>query len=284
MQIHHLNCGTMCPACRRLLTGDGGLLEAAQMVCHCMLVETPDGWLLVDTGIGLADIERRGGLGRVFNTVARPKYDSATTARRQIEALGIQASDVRHIAVSHLDLDHAGGIADFPEATVHVHVAELEAALAPNRPAMRAGRYIDAQLDCLRTRDASRLRTYAADGEPWNGFPAQALQIPGSADSFALVALRGHSAGHSGIAIHTNERWLLHCGDAYMHRATVRDDAGTVPIGIRAFQRLVAETFGEFAETQRALRDVNLQNDSVALVSAHDTVEFLECTSQTVKQ
>ena len=69
-----------------------------------------------------------------------------------------------------------------------------------------------------------------------------------------------------------------------MHRATVRDDAGAVPIGIRAFQRLVAETFGEFAETQRALRDVNLQNDSVALVSAHDTVEFLECTSQTVKQ
>ena len=57
LKVHHLNCGTMCPVCARLINGQGGWLEPAQMVCHVLLIETPrDGLVLVDTGIGTRDI------------------------------------------------------------------------------------------------------------------------------------------------------------------------------------------------------------------------------------
>ena len=32
LKVHHLNCGTMCPVCARLINGQGGWLEPAQMV------------------------------------------------------------------------------------------------------------------------------------------------------------------------------------------------------------------------------------------------------------
>ena len=56
MRVHHLNCGTLCPHGRRLLAGEGGLLEPATVVCHCLLIETDDGLVLVDTGFGVEDL------------------------------------------------------------------------------------------------------------------------------------------------------------------------------------------------------------------------------------
>ncbi len=55
MAIHHLNCGTLCPRGGRLLGADGGWLAEAPVVCHCLLVETSDGLVLVDTGFGTGD-------------------------------------------------------------------------------------------------------------------------------------------------------------------------------------------------------------------------------------
>ena len=57
MKIHHLNCGTFCPSCQRLLQGSGGWLQAAQMCCHCLVIETEDGLILVDTGLGVQDVQ-----------------------------------------------------------------------------------------------------------------------------------------------------------------------------------------------------------------------------------
>ena len=51
------------------------------------------------------------------------------TAARQIERLGFRAADVRHIVLTHLDFDHAGGLDDFPRAAVHMLAAERDYAL-----------------------------------------------------------------------------------------------------------------------------------------------------------
>ena len=58
IEVHHLNCGSMCPTGKRLFTGKGGLLEKHKVVAHCLLIESDDGLVLVDTGFGTA---RRGG-------------------------------------------------------------------------------------------------------------------------------------------------------------------------------------------------------------------------------
>ena len=73
LNVHHLNCGTMCPACARLINGKGGWLDPAQLVCHVLLIETPkDGLVLVDTGIGTHDIETPSRLGQPFLALTRP--------------------------------------------------------------------------------------------------------------------------------------------------------------------------------------------------------------------
>jgi glyoxylase-like metal-dependent hydrolase (beta-lactamase superfamily II) len=58
--------------------------------------------------------------------------DYRETAYMQIKELGFNPQDVRHILVTHLDLDHAGGLSDFPEAKVHIFAPEFEAAMNPN--------------------------------------------------------------------------------------------------------------------------------------------------------
>src|SRR5205823_4654081 len=55
-RVHHLNCGTMCPRGRRLVNGDGSFIADGRVVCHVLLIEAPDGLVLVDTGFGTADI------------------------------------------------------------------------------------------------------------------------------------------------------------------------------------------------------------------------------------
>src|SRR6185312_16488202 len=122
----------MCPHGRRLVNGDGGLLEKGRIVCHCLLVEQADGLVLVDTGFGLADMRNTRQLGLIFSTLFAPQPREHETAVEQVRALGFQPSDVRRILATHLDVDHAGGLPDFPDAHVHVLGRELAAALHPS--------------------------------------------------------------------------------------------------------------------------------------------------------
>ncbi|MEH2069979.1 MAG: MBL fold metallo-hydrolase [Nostoc sp.] len=117
----------MCPIGGALYDGFSRSLEA-HLVCHCLLIETDRGLVLIDTGFGQRDVEAP--LSRLspffvyFNRIQRErKY----TAIAQIEQLGFSARDVRHIVLTHLDFDRAGGLEDFPEATVHVMQDEFEA-------------------------------------------------------------------------------------------------------------------------------------------------------------
>jgi hypothetical protein len=80
MHSHHLNCATMRPGGRRLVNGTGGLFEAGRMVCHCLLIETDHGLVLV----GTADIrDPVASLGARFLRTTRPRLDANETARHR---------------------------------------------------------------------------------------------------------------------------------------------------------------------------------------------------------
>jgi len=130
VRVHHLNCGTQCPFTARLINGEGGMFSPGLLVAHCLLIETESDLVLVDTGMGLVDMKPRHTLGRHFEATLRPTLDPEETAIRQVERLGFRAGDVRHIVMTHLDLDHAGGLPDFPQAKVHVLDIEHHAAMA----------------------------------------------------------------------------------------------------------------------------------------------------------
>jgi glyoxylase-like metal-dependent hydrolase (beta-lactamase superfamily II) len=258
MRVHHLNCATMCPA------------FVGRMVCHCLLVELGDGLLLVDTGLGTHDLARpHARLGRPFVSITRPRFDAGEPALAQLQRLGFSARDVRHIVVTHLDLDHAGGLSDFPEAEVHVAQGELAAAMNPRMS--ERGRYRRPQWA-----HGPHWREHAwrpNDGEPWHGFGG-VRAINGLPPEILLVPLLGHTRGHHGIAIRRDDGWMLHAGDAYFHYGEVQADAHC-PAPLRAFQRLVAVDDDMRKANRARLRALALDRDAgVRVFCAHDPTEL----------
>jgi len=265
LKIHHLNCATMCPRPARLVNGRG-FLGKGRMVCHCLLVETKDGLLLVDTGIGLDDAKARGGrLGKGFALATLARFDPEESAVQQVARLGYKTSDVRHVVPTHLDLDHVSGLVDFPEATVHVLDREHVAAMTPQtwRESLR---YLPALWG-----HGPRWSLHAASGESWLGFDA--VRVASEPDVF-LVPMFGHTRGHCAVAVRSGERWLLHCGDAYFSHGEVHAPSRTCPLGLRFFQWAVETDRKARLGNQTRLRALALEKPEVTVFSAHCPVEF----------
>jgi glyoxylase-like metal-dependent hydrolase (beta-lactamase superfamily II) len=260
--IHHLNCGTMCPFGARLLNGEGGLLERARAVCHCLLIEGADGLVLLDTGFGSGDVRDPARLGAAFRAMTRPVLDAGETAVSRVRALGFDPGDVRHIIATHLDLDHAGGLSDFPGAEVHVLGAELRAARNPSL--LERSRYIAKQWA-----HGPRWVEHDAGGDEWFGFESVRV-LPDSAGEILMIPLPGHTRGHTGVAIRRSGGWLLHCGDAYFHHGEVQTPPHCPP-GLSVFQ-LINQVDGP---TRRANRDrlrelAARHGGEVELICSHD--------------
>jgi glyoxylase-like metal-dependent hydrolase (beta-lactamase superfamily II) len=289
MRIHHLNCGTLRPFGGRRVNGNNAPFLTARLVCHCLLIETPQRLVLVDTGFGLIDIARlrswapRGPRPKLDPTdtarrhlsrrlratfLTRPRLDPDETAIRQVARLGYRPEDVSDIVLTHLDLDHAGGLPDFPHARVHVDAVERDVAMAS------PDRYWPYQWA-----HGPEWITYDADaGENWLGFEgASVLQgLP----EIALVPLRGHSAGHCGVALRLDEpgpqsgaAWLLHAADAYFDHREVDPVAPHSTPGLSAFQKLIEFDPVARRETRTRLRDLASRGE-VELFCSHDPVEL----------
>jgi glyoxylase-like metal-dependent hydrolase (beta-lactamase superfamily II) len=234
-----------------------------------VLVETTAGLVLVDTGYGLRDVaaplER---LSRFFLRLLDPGLREERTAVRQIEALGFAAGDVRHIVLTHLDFDRAGGLDDFPGATVHLMHAETEDAFA-QRTWLDRQRYRPQQWS---SRD--RWLGYTGAGEPWFGFTA-VRELRGLPPEILLVPLRGHTLGHAGVAIQHDHGWLLVAGDAYVDHAELDAVAPGCPPALRCYQWLMETDRGARLRNQRRLRAlVRDHGDRVRVVCSHDPSEL----------
>lgn len=60
MKIQHLNCILICPLGGKLLDGSPeSILQRGHLTNHCVLIESSDELVLVDTGLGLRDVRQR---------------------------------------------------------------------------------------------------------------------------------------------------------------------------------------------------------------------------------
>lgn len=256
----------MCPASARLVNGAGGLLAPATMCCHVLLIETErDGLVLVDTGLGTDDVrEPRARLGGGFLAATRPKLDVEQTALRQVERLGFARADVRHVVPTHLDLDHAGGLPDFPDATVHVYGPERRAATE------RATFHERMRYRPAHFAHGPKWKEYALEGDTWLGFE----RVRALGDDVFLVPLVGHSRGHVAVGVRRGDGWMLHAGDAYFFHGEV-DGEAPCPPALRFFQWYVAFDDGARVANQRRLRELAAQEaERVRVFSAHCPVEL----------
>ncbi len=157
------------------LDGDNRLLQAL----NCLVVETPGGRVLVETGIG----ERYDDKMRAIRAV---DGDPILPALRKA---GVEPGSIDVVAMSHLHFDHAGGLLDssgaraFPRASIVAQRAEWEVALGDN-PRLVAS-YDQPELRLVREWGVEGW----ADGEK--------ELLPG----VSVVPTGGHSTGHQAVIV-----------------------------------------------------------------------------------
>lgn len=121
MRVHHLNCTTI----HTNLPYPG--------VTHCLLIEGEDSLTLVDTGFGIRDYASPSRHVELFIRVNGIPRDIDETAVSKVTKLGFKPEDIRRIVLTHLHLDHVGGVVDFPWGEVHVLKTEFESAINPRK-------------------------------------------------------------------------------------------------------------------------------------------------------
>lgn len=246
------------------------IFQRGSLCCHCMLVETEAGLCLIDTGYGLHDVQQPGArLSGFFLKLMSPDFREEMTAVRQIERLGFEASEVRHILLTHLDFDHAGGLDDFPKATVHLMARERDDAVA-QRSWLDRQRYRPAQWS---SRNRWQVHT-PQEGELWHGFNC-VRDLRGLPPEILLIPLQGHTTGHAGIAVKTANEWLFMAGDAYFHHLEMRWERPYCTPGLRMYQTLMEKDRDARLGNQQRLRElVRDQAGRVTVMCAHDNMEF----------
>jgi glyoxylase-like metal-dependent hydrolase (beta-lactamase superfamily II) len=168
----------------------GRLLQAL----NCLVIETPGGRVLVETGIG----ERMDERGRAWRELGGDPVVPA------LERAGVEPASIDFVALSHLHYDHAGGLlrADgsraFPSARIVAQRAEWEIAFGDN-PRLVAS-YDQPELRLVREWGEAG----AVDGE--------VELVP----RVWAVPTGGHSAGHQAIVVRAPGRTLAFLGDICM--------------------------------------------------------------------
>lgn len=251
VKVHHLNCGTMYP------------LRTLEVVNHVLLVETDNGLVLVDSGFGSHDCDdpprRVGPMRRII----RPVFDHGEAAVRQVQRLGFNRDDVRHIVVTHFDADHIGGISDFPRAQIHVTSAEAFGAM---RPPSRGERF---RFRPIQWSHNPPIVEHDTNGEKWRGFAA-AKELDVISPGIALVSLPGHTRGHACVAVDAGHRWLLHAGDAFFHYSTI-DGSSEMPLLLNTFEKLVAFDRKQVQDNHARLMELHQrQEPDLFIFCAHD--------------
>ncbi|MBF9315258.1 MBL fold metallo-hydrolase [Mycobacteroides chelonae] len=260
MKVHHLNCGTMDP------------LLSERHICHVLLLETNNGLVLVDSGFGRSDIAHpRRRIGAIRHLI-RPRLLEAETAAAQVAALGFDVADVRHIVATHLDIDHIGGVSDFPHAQLHTTASEATSAYS-SRLRSRL-RYRDSQLPS----DRAAVVEHHPGTAAWQGF-TNVTPLPQIDDGIAFIPMPGHTMGHACVAVDAGHRWILHCGDAFYHHQTLRDRS-KVPATSKLFERLSAESYAHVRRNHDVIKALSEKNEpDLVIVCAHDR-ELLERAQQ----
>jgi glyoxylase-like metal-dependent hydrolase (beta-lactamase superfamily II) len=220
----------------------------------------PDGDLiLVDAGwsTGTCATPARS-LGRFGALALGVRVRAEDAIVEQLRRLGFEPGRVRAIFATHLHLDHAGGVDDFPNAEVVVSQAELKA-------------YWDAPGPVYRARDlarAGRIRAVALDETPSYGFPGSA--DPLGDGRVVMLDASGHTPGSVAVAIRGPRGTFVHVGDA----AYQRWEYGASPKGPGLLGTALAWSRPGLARTLDCIRACEADPRRPVVVSSHDADVF----------
>ena len=162
--------------------GQGVQIEAPILA---FLIETRQGRILFDVGCDYAKLSDPILKARWYAPVEFPMGPPQMTEDQRLPAHlarhGLTPADIDLVFLSHLHFDHAGGLCELCGCDVHVHEAELEAALAEADDAYFADDFSDTIVDQQR---------WKLQREEYQLVPGvQAINTP------------GHTAGHMSLMV-----------------------------------------------------------------------------------
>ncbi len=164
------------------------------MSLNCLLIQTPQLNILIDTGVGniLTDKQKK---------IYRP---SQFTLLEELSSLGIKREHIHHVILTHLHFDHLGGILHesfpneltFPNAYHHIQKQEWFSATNPdelNAPAYPFQQHLSLLSDSFKLN--------LPDGNT--------ELIPG----ITLQLVKGHSEGMQIVQVEDEELFLIFASD-----------------------------------------------------------------------
>lgn len=212
------------------------------------------GWVMIDSGYGLRDYHKPSLVMRLFWWFTRNPSDKQMAVVNQLHLYGIMPDEIRHILLTHLHIDHAGGISDFPSAQIHVLQREYEAALQ-HRGRLGIG------YDTHQWLHHANWCFYQEINATWFGMPA--IQLPLISPATYLIPAPGHTPGHAMIAFQVGEKWVLQTGSAG-YPTHVADAAQQA----RAPQWFKRWLMGDYQEQLQQLWQQH--GDTITFLSSHE--------------
>ena len=195
--LYVLDCGTIVEPRDFMYLHSG--YDPLNVPISAYLITHPRGNVLVDTGLPGELVTDRShwppGLDFMKVTMA-----AGNTVRAQISAAGVDPDSIEHVIISHLHLDHVGGLGNFPNATVHVHRAEWDYAHSPDW--FSAGIYLLNDID--KPAVSWSFHDLTEKDRSWDLYGDGRIQV---------LFTPGHSAGHVSVLTTLEEKTVLIAGD-----------------------------------------------------------------------
>jgi len=188
---------------------------------------------VVDTGFSRISSDKRG----------RPFINHPTIA---LEHLGITASEVTDVIMTHLHYDHAGNTDQFPNAIFHLQEAEIAFATGKSMayPMFREHYALDDVLRMVSYAHAGRVKFYDGDGIIDEGITVHRMD--------------GHTIGLQSVAVNTERGTVVIASDALHYFANL-EHQNPFPVVINVA-----------AELEGYQRLQNLASSKDHLVPSHD--------------
>jgi glyoxylase-like metal-dependent hydrolase (beta-lactamase superfamily II) len=213
MRVHAIQTGRVRVKASQLVgRGDGLARRLAPLVddewsdwlpTTVFAVEHPEGIVLIDSGAD-AGLKRLPSWHPYFQRAVKFDIEPEQEAGAQLRALGAAPRDVRLIVLTHLHIDHDGGLAAFPGARVLVSAGERAAAAGI---VGRLNGYLP-----QRWPSSFDPEPLAFADEPYGPF-ARSRRLTADGELIALPT-PGHTPNHVSVVLDDGERRIVFLGDA----------------------------------------------------------------------
>jgi N-acyl homoserine lactone hydrolase len=177
---------------------------------YAWAIEHSEGVIVVDTGSG-AHLESLPRWHPYFQLAVRFEIEPEQEIGPQLRSLGIGARDVRTVVLTHLHIDHDGGLAHFPHSRIFVDSGEI---------ARGAGIH-GALLGYLPRRRPSCFDPRPLAWQPSSYGPfAQSASLTAAGDIIA-VPTPGHTPNHVSVIVRDGEEQIMLAGDTSYLESTM---------------------------------------------------------------